>query len=97
LQAEQSENDSVNEPVRRRFPPGLRQQIQRGEVLEYAHRISRAKHRDRAGEPDVFWSGLLPPRGSRLARNRGYSAMMFPDSKNIQAHLDRRVQSVRPE
>ena len=71
------------------FGPALRDQIQRGEFLEDAHRIRRAEHRDCAGQPDA----LGPCRGGRQDdRRRGVeviAAVVLTDPEGIQADLVR--------
>jgi len=61
----------------------LRQQIQRGEVLELRAPDQPALNTVTALVSRMFWSGCCR-REITLARNRGIPAMMFPDSKNIQ-------------
>ena len=47
----------------------VRDQVERRELLEDAHRIVRAQHRDRAGQPD----GLRPRGGGREDHGRSGS------------------------
>src|SRR5258705_1687629 len=64
-----------------------RQQIERGEVLKRAHRVLRAQHGDRAGQPDA----LRPCRRSaKDDRGRGIqklATMMFADPERVQPDL----------
>jgi hypothetical protein len=48
--------------------PTARQQVERREVLEHAHRIVGAEHRDGAGQPDPLGTGR---DGSQHHRRRG--------------------------
>ena len=79
-----------------------REQVQRRELLEHAHRVVGAQHRHRAGQPDP----LGPRRRSgEHHRGRGHhevGAVVLPDGEDVQADalreldlLDKVLQALR--
>ena len=91
-----SENTSSYSPCRRRERERLgkrsaaghdlrlvtRQQIDGGELLEYAHRIVRAEHRHRTRQPNLRRPDRRAPSTTAGATRRS-RAMMLADAKDI--------------
>ena len=64
-----------------------RKQVERGEVLEDAYRIVRAKHCDRARQADIF--GALYGRSEYDGRGRDgvVGAVVLADAEDVEADL----------
>ncbi len=69
--------------------PTLREQIDRGEVLEDPDRVGRAEHRDGTGEADAL--GTCRRRAEQHGRCgvEVVLAMVFANAKDVQANLVR--------
>jgi hypothetical protein len=61
--------------------PALRQQIQRGEVLEYPHRVGRAEDRYGTGESYSTCSRRCGPQDDGGSRVEVFRAVVFADSE----------------
>ena len=66
-----------------RPPPG--QEVKRGKLLENAHRVGCAEHRDSAGEADVSGSGGCSRKEHRRRRVEILLAVMLADPEHLSA------------
>jgi hypothetical protein len=64
-----------------------RQQIDRREVLEDAHRVLRAQHRDGAGQPDALRARRGGAENHRWRGIEKLPAMVFTDAEDVQSCL----------
>ena len=65
----------------------MRDQVQRGKLLEDAHRVRRAEHRDGAREPDISSARRSSSQKHDGRRIQKLRAVMFANAENIQAHM----------
>ena len=80
-EAEERERLDERPPPGHDLGPASGEQIQRREILEDAHRIGGAEHRDRTRQPDPFRAG---GGGAEDHRRRGIEELtpvMFPDTE----------------
>ena len=67
--------------------PAARQQVERGEVLEDAHRVVRAEHGDRAGQPDPLGARGRRGQDDRRRGDREVGPMVLADAEDVQPDL----------
>src|SRR5207253_5533149 len=69
--------------------PSLRNQVERGELLEQAHRVRRAQNGHRAGQTNASRSSCRCSQDHWRRRVEELAFVVFADSENIQTDLVR--------
>src|SRR5262249_54496694 len=65
----------------------LGQQVERRELLEHAHRVGGAQHRDRTGQTDLPGARRRRRENQRRRRIEIVLAVMLADSKHVESDL----------